>query len=120
MEPLLKGPAGLEYLKNAFANRYGPPSNALTAFPLTKMWLSSVWNSKDQEWLEHTTALSELTMSNESLSKGVLPSTTLRTGVGRMNGSQMISVPSASKNATNGAGLNFKLLWELLSIVEMK
>lgn len=103
MEPLLKGPAGLEYLKNVFANRYGPPSNALTALPLTKMWLSSVWNSKDQEWLEHTTALSELTMSNESLSQRLLPSTTLRTGVGRMNGSQMISVPSASKNATNGA-----------------
>ncbi|KAI8532130.1 hypothetical protein RHMOL_Rhmol11G0189500 [Rhododendron molle] len=104
MEPLLKGPAGLEYLNNAFANRYGPPSDASTALPLTKMWLSSVWASKDQEWLEHTNALSVLMMSNESLSQRLLPSTTLRTGVGKISGSQMIAVPSASKNATHGTG----------------
>ncbi|KAF5936796.1 hypothetical protein HYC85_024302 [Camellia sinensis] len=58
MEPLLRGPAGLDYLKNAFANRYGPPSDASTALPLTMRWLSSVWDSIDREWLEHTNALS--------------------------------------------------------------
>lgn len=79
MEPLLKGPAGLDYLKNAFANRYGSPSEASTSLPLTVRWLSSLLDCKDQEWEEHTNSLAAL-MSNENSTHGFLPSTTLRTG----------------------------------------
>lgn len=79
MEPLLKGPAGLDYLKNAFANRYGSPSDANTSLPFTLRWLSSVWTSKDQEWEEHLNSSSALASGNSS-TQGCLPSTTLRTG----------------------------------------
>ncbi|GFY89353.1 T-complex protein 11 [Actinidia rufa] len=98
MEPLLKGPAGLDYLRNAFANRYGPPSDSPTALPLTMGWLSSVLDSKDQEWHEHTNALSELTRSSEILSERLLPSTALRTGgsvARKMSGSPLVTVPSS-------------------------
>ncbi|KAE8719377.1 T-complex protein 11, putative isoform 2 [Hibiscus syriacus] len=53
MEPLLKGPAGLDYLRKAFANRYGSPDDAQSSLPMTIQWLSSVWSCKDQEWGEH-------------------------------------------------------------------
>ncbi|GFY88535.1 T-complex protein 11 [Actinidia rufa] len=106
MEPLLKGPAGLDYLRNAFAHRYGPPSNSSTALPLTMGWLSSVLDSKDQEWREHINALSELTRTNEISSLRLLPLTALRTGgsvSGKISGSPLITVPSSGKNATNTA-----------------
>ncbi|CAK9151134.1 unnamed protein product [Ilex paraguariensis] len=80
LEPLLKGPAGLDYLKKSFAHRYGPPSAGLTALPLTMQWLSSVSDIKDQEWNEHVNALLKLTQRQESLPERLLPSTTLRTG----------------------------------------
>ncbi|KAI4298981.1 hypothetical protein L6164_032483 [Bauhinia variegata] len=79
MEPLVKGPAGLDYLRNAFANRYGSPSAVNISLPSTLRWLSSVWNSKDQEWEEHVSSLSALASCGDS-SQGWLPSTTLRTG----------------------------------------
>ncbi|KAI3752852.1 hypothetical protein L2E82_24891 [Cichorium intybus] len=41
MEPLIKGPAGLEYLGKAFTERFGQPSDALTRLPLTLRWLSN-------------------------------------------------------------------------------
>lgn len=79
MEPLIKGPAGLEYLKKAFANRYGPPTDAHTSLPLTMQWLSSVHSSAEQEWDEYKDSVSSLTVNNERLYQG-LPPTTLRTG----------------------------------------
>ncbi|XP_062077331.1 uncharacterized protein LOC133782139 isoform X2 [Humulus lupulus] len=78
MEPLLTGPAGLDYLKNAFANRHGSPSNANSSLPRALHWLSSVWNCKDQEWEEHVNSIS--TLDHESSSHGSIPSTTLRSG----------------------------------------
>ncbi|CAL5329739.1 unnamed protein product [Camellia sinensis] len=49
-------------------------------YPLTTRWLSSVWDSKDQEWHEHTNALLELTRSNESSSQRLLLSTHTQNG----------------------------------------
>ena len=98
MEPLVKGPAGLDYLRNAFANKYGSPSDANTSLPSTLRWLSSVWNCKDQEWDEHVSFSSAL---GDNSSQEWLPSTTLRTGGNIMLktiGSQMASSPDA--NAT--------------------
>ncbi|XP_057976515.1 uncharacterized protein LOC131163786 [Malania oleifera] len=80
MEPFLRGPAGLEYLKTAFAKRHGSPSDAFCSLPLTMQWLSSVWDCKDQEWSEHTNCLSALT-NHESSCQAFIPSTTLKTGV---------------------------------------
>lgn len=75
MEPLLKGPTGVDYLKKAFEKLYGPPSDALVRLPLTMQWLSSVAPRKDEEWSEHKRMLLEL--QDE---RTVLPSTALRTG----------------------------------------
>ncbi|KAF1875963.1 hypothetical protein Lal_00006594 [Lupinus albus] len=93
MEPLVKGPAGLDYLRNAFANRYGSPSNANVSLSSTLRCLSSVMNHKDQEWEEHISFSSALA-NNDSSSQDCLPSTTLRTGGNillKTTGSQMAS-----------------------------
>ncbi|XP_076887685.1 uncharacterized protein LOC143537905 [Bidens hawaiensis] len=79
MEPLLKGPAGLEYLEKAFAKRFGPPSDAMARLPLTMRWLSSVGTTYDQEWNDHKRFLSRL-QDNSPSEKPMLPSTALRTG----------------------------------------
>ncbi|KAE9591899.1 putative T-complex 11 protein [Lupinus albus] len=98
MEPLVKGPAGLDYLRNAFAKRYGSPSDANTSLPSTLRWLSSVWNCKDQEWEEHVSLSSALV---DSSSQELLPSTTLRTG-----GNIMIKTIGSSQMALSPDGAN--------------
>ncbi|KAK7302409.1 hypothetical protein RJT34_13297 [Clitoria ternatea] len=77
MESLVKGSAGLEYLRNAFSNKYGSPSDANTSLPTTLRWLSSVWSCKEQEWEEHLSFLSALASNS---SQEWLPSTALKTG----------------------------------------
>ncbi|KAJ8529792.1 hypothetical protein K7X08_036627 [Anisodus acutangulus] len=76
LEPILKGPAAFDYLRKTFTKRYGLPSVAMTALPLTSRWLLSVKYSMDQEWNEHKEALSGLTSGQDRF----LPSATLRTG----------------------------------------
>ncbi|KAL5096311.1 hypothetical protein RYX36_000638 [Vicia faba] len=96
MEPLVKGPAGLEYLRNAFANKYGSPSGASTCLPSTLRWISSTLNFKDQEWVEYKNTSSAL--ADNSSQEG-LPSTTLRTGGNIMlksTGSPMVFSPDSS------------------------
>lgn len=75
MEPLLKGPTGVKYLKKAFEKQHGPPSDALIRLPLTLQWLSSIFTCKDEEWSEHKRVL--LDLQDE---RTVLPSVTLKTG----------------------------------------
>nr|DAD24283.1 TPA_asm: hypothetical protein HUJ06_025747 [Nelumbo nucifera] len=105
MEPLIKGPAGLEYLKKAFANHYGSPSDASTSLPLTAHWLSSLKVSSEQEWNDHTNSLSALTTISASSSRG-LPSAALRTGGGSVlipsNIRQEMSFPLATTTAVTG------------------
>ncbi|KAG7977723.1 hypothetical protein I3843_05G045700 [Carya illinoinensis] len=98
MEPLLKGPTGLDYLRNAFANRYGSPSDANTSLPLTVQWLSSIIGFKDEEWEEHKNLLSSL-MGYEISVPGFLPSAALRTGgsfLVKTNGNQMTTSAARS------------------------
>ncbi|XP_026411344.1 uncharacterized protein LOC113306647 [Papaver somniferum] len=80
MEPIIKGPGGLEYLKKAFGGRYGSPSNVSTSLPLTVRWLSSVRGSAEEEWEEHKDSLAALMASQSSTSQGLPPSTALKTG----------------------------------------
>ncbi|KAL3515661.1 hypothetical protein ACH5RR_022563 [Cinchona calisaya] len=81
LEPLLKGPAGLDFLRKAFAKHYGAPDDSLISLPSTMQWLSSVRDGKDQEWAEHVNTLLELVRRHENSSgKRLLPTTTLRTG----------------------------------------
>ncbi|XP_017971012.1 PREDICTED: uncharacterized protein LOC18607821 [Theobroma cacao] len=104
MEPLLKGPAGLDYLRKAFANRYGSSSDAYTSLPLTMRWLSSVRNCKDQEWGEHQNSLSTL-KAQDSSSQGLLTSITLKTGgsYNSENASQKTFInPNASARSVTG------------------
>lgn len=101
MEPLLKGPAGLDYLRKAFANRYGPPSGAHTSLPLTMQWLLSVWSSKDQEWEEHTNSLTALMRQESSSSSQVLPSVTLKTG-GSFHSTSRTQHPESSTTSSTG------------------
>jgi len=63
MEPLLTGPAALDYLRKAFANHYGSDSDACNSRPLTMQWLSSVKSSEDQQWEEHRNSLFALNLS---------------------------------------------------------
>ncbi|CAN0880737.1 T-complex protein 11-like protein 1 [Linum grandiflorum] len=79
MEPLLKGPAGLDYLRKAFTSRYGSHMDACSSLPLTKQWLSSVRSCKDQEIEEHNNSVSTL-INHDNPSQVFLPSTALRTG----------------------------------------
>ncbi|KAL6501274.1 hypothetical protein OROHE_024921 [Orobanche hederae] len=97
LEPLLKGPEALYYLGKAFTARYGQPSNALIALPLTVKWLSSAREGKDEEWNEHRSSLSELTKKQGS-SPNYLPSTTLRTG-----GSSLVKMTGSQANVSSTA-----------------
>lgn len=73
MEPLIKGPAGFEYLKSAFASRYGNPADAPVSLPLVLQWFSSMMLHYEEEWKDYSDSIS--TVSNRSLSP-----TTLRAG----------------------------------------
>ncbi|XP_023636199.1 uncharacterized protein LOC17883095 isoform X2 [Capsella rubella] len=92
LEPLLKGPAGLEYLKKSFSSRHGSPDQASSSLPLTKRWLLSVREEAEREWKEHKDALSAVT-NNHSGSSG-LPSTTMRTG-GNISSVSKANTPSS-------------------------
>ncbi|KAK7246875.1 hypothetical protein RIF29_41745 [Crotalaria pallida] len=97
MEPLVKGTAGLDYLRNAFAKKYGSPSDANTSLPKTMIWLSSVWNCKYQEWEEHVNFSSALA---DNSSQEFLPSTTLKTGgkiMLKTTGSQQALTPDVNQ-----------------------
>lgn len=112
MEPLLKGPAGLDYLRKAFANRYGSSSDAYTSLPLTMRWLSSVRNCKDQEWGEHQNSLSTL-KAQDSSSQGLLTSITLKTGgsYNSENASQKTFInPNASARSVTGLDVKLFLI----------
>ncbi|KAE8721784.1 hypothetical protein F3Y22_tig00015129pilonHSYRG00017 [Hibiscus syriacus] len=102
MEPLLKGPAALDYLTKGFANRYGSPSDANSFLPLTMSWFSSIWNCKDQEWGEHQNSLSTL-KANGSSSQELLTSITLKTG-GNYNSGNASLMTSVDPNASNFTG----------------
>ncbi|MQL83415.1 hypothetical protein Taro_015884 [Colocasia esculenta] len=91
MEPIIRSPAGVEYLQKAFTNRYGPSSDAANALPLTKQWISSTQESL-HEWEEHTDSLSILPTS-----QGLPPVTLLRSG-GR-------SIPTASSSSKSRSEL---------------
>jgi len=52
-EPIIKGSAGVEYLRKAFADRYGPAPGAADSLPLTAQWISSLERSAEDEWNEH-------------------------------------------------------------------
>lgn len=104
LEPYLKGSEALYYLGRAFTTRYGHPSNALIALPLTASWILSAREGKDEEWNEHKNSLSELTR-RQNISPSFLPSTTLRTGgssLVKLGGSQA-DTPSTS-NVTDFIG----------------
>ncbi|KAE8726441.1 hypothetical protein F3Y22_tig00006888pilonHSYRG00016 [Hibiscus syriacus] len=101
MEPLFKGPAGLDYLRKAFANCYGSPDDARSSLLLTTQCLSSVWQCKDQEWGEHQSSLSTL-KAQDSASWDLLTPIMLKTGgsYNSPNASQ-ISFANSSKVADN-------------------
>ncbi|GAB4844762.1 hypothetical protein Ancab_038151 [Ancistrocladus abbreviatus] len=79
IEPFIKGPAGFDYLRMAFSNRYGPSSNAPMSLPWTAKWLSSVKTAAAEEWNEHMDSMSALGTTQATYPQG-LPFTALRTG----------------------------------------
>lgn len=81
LEPYIKGPAGVEYLRNAFSKRYGPPSVASASLPLVKELLSALISEFENDWNDHLNSLSALGLSNERYSQDETPST-LRAGGG--------------------------------------
>nr|GMD74111.1 uncharacterized protein LOC109175489 [Ipomoea batatas] len=81
LEPYIKGPAGVEYLRNAFFNRNGPPSKAYASLPMVKELLSALISEFENDWNDHLNSLSALGLSNERYSQDEAPST-LRAGCG--------------------------------------
>ncbi|XP_050208723.1 uncharacterized protein LOC126659468 isoform X2 [Mercurialis annua] len=77
VEPIIKGSAGLEYLKRAFCDRYGPPADASPSLILTKQLLSAILPTAEQEWNEYKDSL--LGLASDTGSTQVIPKT-LRTG----------------------------------------
>ncbi|CDO97570.1 unnamed protein product [Coffea canephora] len=117
LEPLLKGPAGLDFLRKAFIKHYGDPDDALTTLPLTMQWLLSIRDIKDQQWAEHTNILLELIRSHESSSERLVPSTTLRTGgsfsVRSGNQASLVSSSAASSSGAECKGEKVDLMVRL-------
>ncbi|KAL8242403.1 hypothetical protein R6Q59_012705 [Mikania micrantha] len=101
VEPLLSGPAGLEYLGKAFAKRFGSPSEACIRLPLTMRWLSSLGPTYDQDWSDHNRVLSGLQDGSPS-EKIVVPSTALKSGGSFSNGLRPTSVSVTDDAADNG------------------
>lgn len=99
LEPYLKGSEALYYLGRAFTTRYGQPSNALIALPLTASWILSARDGKDEEWNEHKNSLSELTRRHD-ISPSFLPSTTLRTG-----GSSLVKIGGNQADTPSNSNL---------------
>lgn len=115
IEPMIKGPAGLDYLRKGFLTRYGPPSNACTSLPLTKSWLSLVKTNAEQEWAEHMDSLSTLPTTNQTAHTQELLPTTLRTGGSVPVASRMRSLEpiAAGKNQPECQGERIDLLVRL-------
>ncbi|XP_059629694.1 uncharacterized protein LOC132272595 [Cornus florida] len=110
LEPLIKGPTGLDYLKKAFAKQYGSPMDAPTSLSLTMRWFSSVLVNSEQEWDEHTDSLLALTTSDGRYLQGLLPPT-LRTG-GSIRTVSKIDIP-----ATTATGFSRHLLFSFLLLL---
>ncbi|CAN6162280.1 unnamed protein product [Urochloa humidicola] len=83
---------GLEYLQQAFADRYGLPANASAALPLTLQFVSSSKSVAEQEWREHSEALSALPSAGRA--PAIVP-VVLRAGHGAPAG-QPSSLPEAA------------------------
>ncbi|XP_022939714.1 uncharacterized protein LOC111445518 [Cucurbita moschata] len=97
VEPLIKSPAGLEYLKSSFSKRCGSPADAPTSLPLTRQWLSSVWPNVELEWKEHTDSLASAISKNAGVQPENLPST-IRTGGSSLIPSKIISPTSGTSS----------------------
>ncbi|CAN6181984.1 unnamed protein product [Urochloa humidicola] len=87
---------GLEYLQRAFADRYGLPANASAALPLTLQFVSSSKSVAEQEWREHSEALSALPSAGRA--PAIVP-VVLRAGHGAPAG-QPSSLPEAAGNSS--------------------
>ncbi|KAG7598007.1 T-complex 11 [Arabidopsis suecica] len=87
MKPFLQGPAGFDYLTQAFEKRYGSPTQAYESLPVTRRWISTLLSCKD-EWEEHSNTLSALNVVGRS-SMGI----SFKTG-----GSFLSSVNTTSKS----------------------
>lgn len=87
MKPFLQGPAGFDYLTQAFEKRYGPPAQAYESLPVTRRWISALLSSQD-EWEEYSNTISALNVVERS-SMGI----SLKTG-----GSFLSSVNTTSKS----------------------
>ncbi|XP_068645136.1 uncharacterized protein [Aristolochia californica] len=83
MQSFIKGAAGFEYLRKAFADRYGLPSGCLSSLPQTVQWFGSMKNSVQHDWQQHVDSLSDLMSSHGSLpssSQGLHPAISIRAG----------------------------------------
>ncbi|GAB2245225.1 hypothetical protein Droror1_Dr00000718 [Drosera rotundifolia] len=112
MEPLIKGPAGFDYLQNAFSGHYGPPADATSSLPLTSSWLSSSKTEAEAEWREYKESVSSLELHPQGL-----PPVTLRTGgsVSRITMHSPASVePSKEELECKGERTDFLLRLGLL------
>ncbi|KAL3845673.1 hypothetical protein ACJIZ3_003076 [Penstemon smallii] len=93
LEPLIKGPAGLEYLRSNFANHYGSPSDAPGRLPFVTQWLSAVSVESEQNWNEYLDSLSAMKSRDGEYSKQYTP-TALHAG------GSVLKIPSLSASSS--------------------
>ncbi|CAH2033666.1 unnamed protein product [Thlaspi arvense] len=93
MKPFLQGPAGFDYLTQAFEKRYGPPTQANDSLTATRRWISTLLSCKD-EWEEHTNTLSALNVVERS-SMGI----SLKTGGSFLSPANTASQSSVTDSA---------------------
>uniref|UniRef100_A0A0D9W596 T-complex protein 11 n=1 Tax=Leersia perrieri TaxID=77586 RepID=A0A0D9W596_9ORYZ len=103
MQPIVKGSAGVEYLQEAFADRYGPPADASVSLPVTVQWISATESTMEQEWREHLDSIRILPSEDHNLKRSGQAQHLVK--VLRAGHGGALGVPSSLLSAENTSGL---------------
>ncbi|KAL5226085.1 hypothetical protein ABZP36_012724 [Zizania latifolia] len=117
LEPIKKGSGGVEYLRKAFADRYGSPSSPSVALRSTALWISTSKDTVEVEWNEHVNSFSVLPATDHAQSLVA----TLRSGHG-VPDQQQSTVPAAESIPTSDCNCdkNWKTQpWNYLTLTEL-
>ncbi|CAI9103818.1 OLC1v1002390C1 [Oldenlandia corymbosa var. corymbosa] len=123
LQPVLKGPAGLAFLRKSFTKHYGAPGDSVNTLPLTREWLLSIRDCKDQEWSDHCNILSESAGKHGTIPERSLAPTTLKSGGHFPNSrsgnpdSLLASISSLSYSDCKGKKVDLMVRLGLLKLV---
>uniref|UniRef100_A0A0D9XK28 Uncharacterized protein n=1 Tax=Leersia perrieri TaxID=77586 RepID=A0A0D9XK28_9ORYZ len=96
IQPIIRGSTGVEYLQEAFADRYGQPAHASTSLPITMQWVSATKSIMEQEYREHLDSIQNLPTEDHAQRLVKV----LQAGRGALG-----AAPSSSSSAEKNSGL---------------